>query len=353
MPSIRGRGKVLMVSLLVATACFSVPVLATQNMHVVRKGDTLYAIARTHGIALADLLSWNNLKQNSVIQPGQEIMLSPPVAATESDDQATTSEQSSPSYTVSQGDTLWAISRETGVALQELMRINGLQADGTIRPGLVLRLSDGPAQTTQPIIFGGVGGVISTPLPGPVQKPAAITARQEKAVVTQREGEAPLTDVSQGPARVTQQVTEVPLAIASDADKGREALERTTNGPESGFAWPVTGRLTSPYGKRWGRMHEGIDLGVPTGTPVRAAADGIVKSAGWSGGYGQLLVIDHGSGWETYYAHNSELRVAKGDAVRKGQVVARSGNTGRTTGPHLHFEIRRDNKPLDPLRFLN
>jgi len=64
---------------------------------------------------------------------------------------------------------------------------------------------------------------------------------------------------------VTQQVTEVPLAIASDADKGREALERTTNGPESGFAWPVTGRLTSPYGKRWGRMHEGIDLGVPTG----------------------------------------------------------------------------------------
>lgn len=350
MPSVRGCGRMLVLGLLMATVIVSFPAWATENIHIVRKGDTLYAIARTHGIVLSDLLDWNSLQQDSIIQPGQKIMLSPPTVDVESDAEAASSDQPSPSYTVTKGDTLWAISQQTGVALQELLRINGLQADSTIRPGLVLRLGDGA-----PLIFGGIGGVVSTPLPGAVQTPGVITERREQTTVTPRgeEGKTPATDPGAKAGEAPQQTTELPLVIATDANQGREALERLKNGPESGFAWPVTGRLTSPYGKRWGRMHEGIDLGVPTGTPVRAAADGIVKSSGWSGDYGQLLVIDHGSGWETYYAHCSELRVAKGDVVHKGQIVARSGNTGRTTGPHLHFEIRRDGKPLDPLRLLN
>ena len=118
------------------------------------------------------------------------------------------------------------------------------------------------------------------------------------------------------------------------------------------FDWPVRGRITSRFGPRWGRMHNGIDIAVPTGTPVRAAAAGRVTFSGWGGGYGYLVVIDHGQGVETRYAHNSRLAVQAGQKVKRGQVIAYSGNTGHSTGPHLHLEIRRNGQPLNPEKYL-
>lgn len=120
----------------------------------------------------------------------------------------------------------------------------------------------------------------------------------------------------------------------------------------SGLAWPVSGPVTSGFGPRWGRMHEGIDIAVPSGTPVHAAASGTVVHAGWLGGYGNLVVVDHGNGIATAYAHNTGYAVAVGQQVAQGQVLAYSGSTGNSSGPHVHFEVRLNGAAVDPLGYL-
>lgn len=120
----------------------------------------------------------------------------------------------------------------------------------------------------------------------------------------------------------------------------------------AGFVWPVHGILTSGFGWRWGRMHEGVDLAVGNGTPVVAAAAGTVIVAGWLGGYGNLVVVDHGNGVSTAYGHNTSVTVGFGQSVAQGQLVAYSGNTGHSTGPHVHFEVRINGSPVDPLGYL-
>jgi YD repeat-containing protein len=107
------------------------------------------------------------------------------------------------------------------------------------------------------------------------------------------------------------------------------------------FLWPAAGKLTSKFGRRWGRMHKGIDIAGPVGTPIHAAADGVIVAAGWSsGGYGNLVEIKHADGTTTRYGHNSRVAVSVGQTVRQGQQVAEMGSTGHSTGSHLHFEIR-------------
>lgn len=120
----------------------------------------------------------------------------------------------------------------------------------------------------------------------------------------------------------------------------------------SGFIWPVNGPVTSTFGPRGGGMHEGIDIGVPTGTPVMASKAGVVSIAGWWGGYGYLVDIDHGGGVHTRYGHNSLLLVSEGQAVSQGQVIAKAGSTGHSTGPHVHFEIRFNGRAVNPLNYL-
>jgi murein DD-endopeptidase MepM/ murein hydrolase activator NlpD len=133
-----------------------------------------------------------------------------------------------------------------------------------------------------------------------------------------------------------------------------QAAGGTGGGPSAaGFVWPVLGPVTSPFGWRWGRMHEGIDIGAPTGTPIRAAAAGTVIYAGWLGGYGNLSVIDHGGGIATAYGHQSSLAAGNGAYVAQGQVIGYVGSTGHSTGPHLHFEVRVNGVPQDPLGYLS
>ncbi len=123
----------------------------------------------------------------------------------------------------------------------------------------------------------------------------------------------------------------------------------------AGLIWPVEGTVTSGFGYRWGRMHEGIDISVPEGTPIRAAADGTVileQSESESGGYGNYTCIDHGGGLSTCYAHQSSFAASVGDRVSQGDVIGYSGDTGHSTGPHLHFEVRINGTPTDPLGYL-
>lgn len=121
---------------------------------------------------------------------------------------------------------------------------------------------------------------------------------------------------------------------------------------QKAFDWPVRGRISSTFGPRWGKMHNGLDIAVSTGTQVKAAADGRVTFAGWNGGYGILVIIDHGNNVETRYAHNSRLNVKVGQRVTRGETIAYSGNTGVSTGPHVHFEIRHRNNPVNPQTYL-
>ncbi len=122
--------------------------------------------------------------------------------------------------------------------------------------------------------------------------------------------------------------------------------------------WPVTGRLMSGFGARSdpfsgeGARHPGIDISVPIGTPVKVAADGVVISAGWNGGYGRCVVVDHGNGYQTWYGHLSKIDVMEGQEIRQGEILGKSGMTGRATGPHLHYEVRIHSTPVNPYRFL-
>jgi murein DD-endopeptidase MepM/ murein hydrolase activator NlpD len=120
----------------------------------------------------------------------------------------------------------------------------------------------------------------------------------------------------------------------------------------SGFIWPVNGPVVSGFGMRWGRMHEGIDIAVGSGTPIHAAAAGRVVYAGWMDGYGNLVAIDHGGGLSTAYAHQSSIAAGVGQTVSQGQTIGYVGCTGHCFGPHLHFEVRVNGSPVDPLSYL-
>ena len=145
----------------------------------------------------------------------------------------------------------------------------------------------------------------------------------------------------------------VPRAAPTDPLAGgvREFDGNTTLPGSADFVWPLRKyRVSSRYGRRWGRLHAGIDLRAPPGTPIRSAADGRVTFAGFRGAYGYKIIISHGRGVETVYAHNSRNLVKRGQRVRQGEIIGNVGRTGNATGAHVHFEFRRHGQPLDPAR---
>ena len=141
-------------------------------------------------------------------------------------------------------------------------------------------------------------------------------------------------------------------AAAAAAAASAAATSGGSGVSTGGLAWPVGGPVVSGFGMRSGRMHEGIDISVPSDTPVQAAAAGTVIYAGWLGGYGNLVVVDHGNGLSTAYAHNTSFAAGVGEAVTQGQVIASSGSTGNSSGPHVHFEVRVNGSAVDPLGYL-
>ena len=153
------------------------------------------------------------------------------------------------------------------------------------------------------------------------------------------------------------QAARAAAAAAAQSSGGQGASDNWVQGTGQ-LGWPVSGEITSPYGYRvhpiWGTTiyHSGIDIGVDEGTPVHAADGGVVVWSGWMGGYGYAVVIDHGNGLSTLYGHNSELAVDEGQSVAKGQVISYAGSTGNSTGPHVHFEVRANGDPVDPMGYL-
>jgi len=136
-------------------------------------------------------------------------------------------------------------------------------------------------------------------------------------------------------------------------DTGQGVWETASRGLAAGpFSWPLVGAITSNFGMRDGRPHEGIDIAAEEGTPIRAAASGRVVFAGPRGTYGLTVIIDHGNGFRTLYAHCSRIMVEAGDAVGPSTVIALAGNTGNSRGPHLHLEVLKNGVPLDPQMFL-
>lgn len=169
--------------------------------------------------------------------------------------------------------------------------------------------------------------------------------------------ESALADTRETRAEFLHEVEALAAQSAALADAIRKAQEdagSTGTGQPSaaGFIWPCDGPVVSGFGMRWGRMHEGIDIGCAFGTPNRAAASGTVIYAGWMGGYGNLVVVDHGNGLSTAYAHASSILVQVGQTVSQGETVSLVGSTGNSSGPHLHFEVRINGVAVDPLLYL-
>jgi murein DD-endopeptidase MepM/ murein hydrolase activator NlpD len=169
--------------------------------------------------------------------------------------------------------------------------------------------------------------------------------------------ESALADARETRADYLHEVEGLAAQSAALADAIRQAQEGAgstgTGQPSaSGLIWPCPGPVNSGFGMRWGRMHEGIDIGCAYGTPINAAAAGTVIYAGWMSGYGNLVVVDHGNGLSTAYAHASSILVGFGQTVGQGDTVSLVGSTGHSTGPHLHFEVRVNGVAVDPLLYL-
>jgi murein DD-endopeptidase MepM/ murein hydrolase activator NlpD len=179
-----------------------------------------------------------------------------------------------------------------------------------------------------------------------------ISSQQQLATARQSKRDS-LSDVQESEREFLHEVEGLQAASQALAAKLRASA---SSGPShvssSGFIWPVNGPITSPFGWRWGRMHEGIDIGVPSGTPIHAAAAGTVVYCGWMSGYGNLVAIDHGGGLSTAYGHQSSIAAGCGQSVGQGDVIGYVGCTGHCFGPHLHFEIRVNGTPVDPLGYL-
>ncbi len=189
-----------------------------------------------------------------------------------------------------------------------------------------------------------------------VEQERTRSALQSKIAHLQAEADA----LAAEQARLEQLIRERLEALAREraargAARNPFASRKVTTGQgvsTAGFIWPVQGIVTSNFGPRWGRMHTGIDVAAPGGTPIVASKGGEVLYAGWLGGYGNLVVVDHGDSVVTLYAHQSRIGVVEGQPVDQGQVVGFVGTTGHSTGNHLHFEVRVDTHPEDPRKYL-
>jgi murein DD-endopeptidase MepM/ murein hydrolase activator NlpD len=261
-------------------------------------------------------------------------------------------------YTVQSGDTLSKIASDNDMKIQEVIDIN----DDIENENSILK----------------IGQEINLVVPVPVVSVKANVTVTEKVTVAKdyeyvdnnneyMTYQKVITNGSDGEKEVTYNVTY--LNGYADGEKQvvsekitkepvTEVVERGTlqEPPKralGSFKYPTSGRLTSGYGARWGTTHKGIDIASSYGTRIYASDGGVVTQAGYnSGGYGYLVVIDHGNGFQTYYGHNSKIAVSVGQRVAQGELIAYMGSTGNSTGNHCHFEIRKNGVPQNPLNYL-
>ena len=235
------------------------------------------------------------------------------------------------SYRIQPGDNLWSIARRNQVSLASLMSLNGLNENSILDIGEVVKIpsangqyhmvSSGETMWSIAAAYGLNAAAIKNA--NPDKNPNCLNIG-DRLIIPQRSSEQ--------------------LQQASGPSRGLSF---------SGlFSWPLTGTITSYFGWRKAGYHHGIDIANQEGTPIKAAADGLVTFAGWKSVYGRTVIIRHNDGKSTLYAHTQKILVKEKQLVKQGQVIARVGVSGNTTGPHLHFEIRKGDKCFNPLSYL-
>ena len=298
---------------------------------IVGTSDTLDTLSRRYNVSPAAILQANGYKGPRPLSPGQQLIIPRPTTAAAAPASRPTT--ATPSvHVVNRGDTVLSIARRNHVSIAELAKANNLDRSAKLKLGMKLTVPSAKTAAVTPAAQPGAGAQPATASASPATKLAAGTPKpQEK---TQR------VQATTTPAKLS---VETPV----------KATEATSALPT--FRWPVRGRVITSYGaKTNGKANDGINLSVPEGTPVRAAEDGVV---GYSGNdvksYGNLVLVRHSNGYVTAYAHASEVLVKRGDAIKRGQIIAKSGQSGEVGSPQLHFEIRKGSSPVNPLEFLN
>jgi len=258
-------------------------------------------------------------------------------------------------YVVEKGDTVSEIAERFKIKQSEIEKMNpGMDVD-RIQIGQEIILSV-PRYTINIESRGTKTYEESIPYEVEYEKTDSLYEGQSKVKVEGKEGKKSVTvEVIKINGIVSEE--KVLSETIIEEPQNKVVLSGTKKRPSTmaygEFIKPSRGSITSAFGQRWGKLHTGIDIGVDTGTEVKAADGGKVIFAGWKGNYGKLVIIDHENGYTTYYGHCSKLKVSAGQRVARGEVIALSGATGNVTGPHLHFEVRKNGVPQNPLKYLN
>ncbi|HYI31697.1 MAG TPA: peptidoglycan DD-metalloendopeptidase family protein [Bradyrhizobium sp.] len=305
---------------------------------IVGTSDTLETLSRRYNVSSAAILQANGYKGPRALSPGQQLIIPRQTAAVATPAPALAAPASKPVvaaastvHVVNRGDTLLSIARRNNVTAADLSKANGLDSSSKLKLGQKLTVpgaKTAAAQAAQPAAVAA-----AQPVAAPATRTAAVTATPPQS------------------ARLASATAKVEDAPAAEAPV--KASEATGALPT--FRWPVRGKVITSYGaKTNGKANDGINLAVPEGTPVKAAEDGVVAYSGNElKGYGNLVLVRHSNGYVTAYAHASELLVKRGDTIKRGQIIAKSGQSGEVGSPQLHFEIRKGSSPVDPLQFLN
>lgn len=266
-------------------------------------------------------------------------------------------------YVVKEGDSLWSIARANGLLVDDLLKAN---------PGLSERLDVGQElklARTEPVVNVMVTSTLvknqAIPYEEKISPDPGLRRGQTRVVRAGENGEEEVTYrlVRQNGRLVAQEIVgrrviKKPVAKLVAKGTGRSLASAWSRGAISRgsgsgvLSWPAGGRISSSYGYRGGEFHGGIDIAAGTGSPVCAAAGGRVVFAGWAGGYGKSVIIDHGNGLATRYAHLSRIYVSAGETVSRGETIGAVGSTGRATGPHLHFEVMVNGGRTNPYNYL-
>ena len=297
---------------------------------IVGTSDTIEVLAHRYNVTPAAILQANGYKGPRLLSPGQQLIIPRPGAGAAAPAMSAASKPvvvAPPSvHVVNHGETLMGIARRNHISAGELAKANGLEPGAKLKIGMKLSVPVKASAAAAP-----VAQAASAPVP-PATRMAAITSdSQQKARLAQT------TNVEEA------------QAIETPAKAGEATGALPT------FRWPVRGKVIAGYGaKTNGKANDGINLAVPEGTPVKASEDGVVTYSGNElKNYGNLVLVHHSNGYVTAYAHASELLVKRGDTIKRGQVIAKSGQSGDVGSPQLHFEIRKGTVPVDPLQFLN
>ena len=308
---------------------------------IVGTSDTLETLAHRYNVKPAAILQANGYKGPRALSPGQQLIIPfqtpatiavPALAAPAS--RAAVAANTAPSvHVVNHGETLLGIARRNHVSVSELAKANNIDTSAKIKLGMKLTV---PAAKSAAV--------------APAVPPAAVAVEPVDGLVLPTTKMAAAAGGPQQSARLAQATTRIDEPSAEAPAKAAEAT-----GALPTFRWPVRGKVITSYGaKTNGKANDGINLAVPEGTPVKAAEDGVVAYSGNElKGYGNLVLVRHSNGYVTAYAHASELLVKRGDTIKRGQIIAKSGQSGEVGSPQLHFEIRKGSSPVDPLQFLN